>query len=134
MPKLYHLFIAVDLAEKLLSFAADQRITAADAVDHAYVWHYHQPIDETPTVPLRLEHEVWVTSISADLVHLNKSIHSLTMSSPEYGSHSTFYRYWPQNMDNLHSIVTFHLSTFIIILYCYQYYTPPTFVTASAVV
>lgn len=53
------LLAAVDLAEKLLTFEAGQRITAADALSHAYVWHYHKPMDEPVTRdPLRLEHEV----------------------------------------------------------------------------
>jgi p38 MAP kinase len=39
-------FVAIDMLERMLVFAPDQRINAAEGLAHPYLSPYHDPADE----------------------------------------------------------------------------------------
>lgn len=44
--------LAVDLLEKLLAFNPDNRVTAAEALQHPYLKRYHDEADEPTVLPI----------------------------------------------------------------------------------
>lgn len=87
---LFGAFPAVDLLEKMLVLDTDKRITAAEALAHAYFAQYHDPDDEPVADPYdqsfesrELEIEEWKSEFGGQECEPSCFLHALLRGSAE---------------------------------------------------